>query len=77
MDEGEGRATGRVTKSSGGYFYAKLLVRRVNICMASRERVHLFPSSFPKTREIFFFLSEKPDLAKKENFDQIFGDFIS
>lgn len=44
MDKEDGWVAGRVTKSSGGYFYAKLLVRRVNICMASRERVHLFLS---------------------------------
>lgn len=46
----------RVTKSNGGYFYAKLLVRRVNICIASRERVHLFAED----ARIFLLFLEKP-----------------
>lgn len=77
MDKEDGWVAGRVTKSSGGYFYAKLLVRRVNICMASRERVHLFLSLFAEDARIFLLSSEKLDIAKNENFDQIFGDFIS
>lgn len=60
MDKEDGWwVAGRVTKSSGGYFYAKLLVRRVNICMASRERVHLFPL-FTEDARIFLLFSEKP-----------------
>lgn len=50
MDEEDGGA-GCATKSGGGYFYAKLLARRVNICMAIRASV-----SSPKmcARAIFF-----------------------
>lgn len=67
------------TKSGGGYFYAKLLTWRVNICMAIRASVSP-PRRRASARDsffCFFFSFTKPDLMGVKIVIKLFGSFNS
>lgn len=60
-----GAVAGRTTKLSG-YFCAKLLVRRVNVCTVISSETHLLRFS-SKTHGVFFFSSLQETRPEIEN----------